>query len=77
MPKKPPPLPDADDLPEMEVDDSLYQGLGIEASNPDRLSAEADVSASLEEISVKSFEDSARSGPLNFDDGKNMGHRAH
>ena len=77
MPKKPPPLPDADDLPEMEVDELLSEGLGIEADGTDRLSAESEVSESLEDMSVKSFEDSPRSDPLDFDDGKDMGRHAH
>lgn len=73
MPKKPPRLPDADDLPEMEVDDSYDDGLLIQNVNPERLSAEAEVAESLEEMSIQSFEDSSRSGPLDFDDGKDMG----
>lgn len=77
MPRKPPPLPGADDLPEMEVDDSFDDGWDISAASADRMNAEAEVSESLEDISVHSFEDISRIGPLNFDDGRDMGRHAH
>lgn len=77
MPRKPPPLPDADDLPEVEVDDSFDDELGIDTVKGDVLNAESEVPESLEDISVQSFEDSSQTGPLNFDDGKAMGRHSH
>ena len=74
MPKRPPPLPDADDLPEIEEDDSAADMLSIDAPrHTERLSAEAEVSESLEDISTQSFEDAPAEGDLDFDDGADMG----
>jgi len=73
MPKKPPALPDAEDFPEIEVDDELDIGISNELEASDRLSAEADVSDSLQDISASSFEDAPKAGPLNFH-GAEMGH---
>lgn len=38
------------------------------------LSAEDDVSDSLDDLSVHRFDDLPQDGPLNFDDGTDMGH---
>lgn len=74
MPKKPPPLPDADDLPEMEEDDSAAEALPIDTPrHTERLSAESEVSESLEDMSTQSFEDVPSDGDLDFDDGADMG----
>ena len=40
----------------------------------DRLSAENDVSDSLDDASLHRFDDMPQDGPLNFDDGTDMGH---
>jgi len=40
----------------------------------DRLSAEDDVSDSLNDVSAHAFDDMPQDGPLNFDDGTDMGH---
>lgn len=77
MPKRPPPLPDADDLPELEADDSMGEMLPIDTPrHSDRLSAEAEVSESLEDMSTQSFEDAPDDGDLDFDDGTDMGRHA-
>jgi hypothetical protein len=73
MPKRPPPLPDADDLPEIEEDDSFVDAMPIDTRQTDRLSAEAEVSESLEDMSTQSFEDDPADGDLDFDDGADMG----
>lgn len=75
MPKKPPPLPDADDLPELEIDDSFDDdALPIDTPQlSERMSAKADVSESLEDMSAHSFEDAPSDGDLDFDDGAEMG----
>lgn len=74
MPKKPPALPAADDFPEIEVDDELDIGVADDLASLDRLSAESDVSDSLQDISASSFEDAPKAGPLDFHDGAEMGH---
>ncbi len=40
----------------------------------DRLSAETDVTDSLDDASLHRFDDMPQDGPLNFDDGTDMGH---
>jgi len=40
----------------------------------DRLSAEDDVADSLEDVSARPFDAMPQDGPLNFDDGTDMGH---
>ena len=40
----------------------------------DRLSAENDVTDSLDDASLHRFDDMPQDGPLNFDDGTDMGH---
>lgn len=40
----------------------------------DRLSAEEDVADSLNDVSAHAFDDMPQDGPLNFDDGTDMGH---
>lgn len=40
----------------------------------DRLSAETDVADSIDEASAHRFDDMPQDGPLNFDDGTDMGH---
>ena len=40
----------------------------------ERLSAEDDVSDSLDDVSLHRFDDMPQDGPLNFDDGTDMGH---
>lgn len=40
----------------------------------DRLSAENDVTDSLDDASLHRFDDLPQDGPLNFDDGTDMGH---
>ena len=40
----------------------------------DRLSAEDDVADSIEDVSAHAFDDMPQDGPLNFDDGTDMGH---
>lgn len=40
----------------------------------DRLSAENDVADSLDDASLHRFDDMPQDGPLNFDDGTDMGH---
>ena len=73
MPKKPPRLPDADDLPEIEADDSVDASLPVDTEDSERHDAGIEVSESLEEISIQSFENAPHGGPLDFDDGTNMG----
>ena len=74
MPAQRPPLPRADDLPEIEVDDeALDSALPADLAPSARLSAEAEVSETLEDIAVQSFEDAPHQGPLNFHDGGQMG----
>ncbi|MBF6632014.1 MAG: hypothetical protein ITG01_12815 [Comamonas sp.] len=73
MPIKPPPLPDAADLPEIEVDDEYDSVLSVAIESTERLTAEAEVSDTLEDISVQSFEDAPYLGPLDFNDGQEMG----
>ena len=77
MPLKPPPLPDADDLPEMDDDDTLDNVLAAEMAvdKPDseRLTAETEDANSLEDMSVQSLEDAPALDPLDFHDGTEMG----
>ena len=73
MPKRPPPLPDADDLPEIEADEGFDADLPVDLGPSERMSAEADVSETLEDISVQSFEDIRGQEPLDFQDGGDMG----
>jgi len=40
----------------------------------DHLNAETEVADSIEEVSVHRFDDLPQDGPLNFDDGTDMGH---
>ncbi|RYF23960.1 MAG: serine/threonine protein kinase [Comamonadaceae bacterium] len=40
----------------------------------DHLSAEDDVADSIEDVSAHRFDDMPQDGPLNFDDGTDMGH---
>lgn len=74
MPAQRPRLPSADDLPEIEVDDDDLDGaLSVDMEPAARMSAEADVSETLEDIAVQSFEEDPQQGPLNFHDGGVMG----
>ena len=69
-----PTLPKAEDLPEIEVDDeALPSALPADWAPGSSLSAETEISDTPEEMSVKSFEDAPQPGPLDFDDGGEMG----
>jgi hypothetical protein len=53
-----------------DANNDLPEGTDIN----DRLSAETDVADSLDEASAHRFDDMPQDGPLNFDDGTDMGH---
>lgn len=76
MPVTRPRLPSAADLPEIEEEDDLLDStLPVEMVSESRLTAEAEVSETLADIVVQSFEDARSRGPLDFQDGGEMGRR--
>ena len=73
MPTKLPRLPNADDLPEIESDNSVGDdSLALDNVDSEQMSAETDVAESLEDLAPQSFEETPQ-GPLNFDGGLDMG----
>lgn len=68
--------PTPDDSPPAHVDPSQNDGVELPEGEDinQYLSAEEDVADSLEDISAHAFDDMPQDGPLNFDDGTDMGH---
>ena len=65
--------PDADQ-PEIDRSEDANAGLPEGQDINDNLSAENDVTDSLDDASLHRFDDMPQDGPLNFDDGTDMGH---
>ena len=65
-----------DDSPPAHVDPSQNDSAELPEGEDltQHLSAEDDVADSLEGLSAHSFDDMPQDGPLNFDDGTDMGH---
>ncbi|WCM93079.1 serine/threonine protein kinase [Acidovorax sp. NCPPB 2350] len=65
---------DPDTDPGIDPSEDPLAGLTRGDDINDRLNAEHDVSDGLDEISARPFDDPREGGPLNFDDGTDMGH---
>lgn len=68
-----PPIPNAD-RPTIDPSEDPAAELPEGDDLNDHLSAENDVSDSLEDVSAHRFDAMPQDGPLNFDDGTDMGH---
>lgn len=66
--------PQDTDPPEMDRSEDANAGLPEGEDINDHLSAENDVTDSLDDASLHRFDDMPQDGPLNFDDGTDMGH---
>ncbi|WP_429951598.1 serine/threonine protein kinase [Comamonas sediminis] len=67
------PAPD-DDNPGIDRSEDAAADLPEGDDINDHLSAEDDVADSIEDVSAHRFDDMPQDGPLNFDDGTDMGH---
>ncbi len=57
-----------------DADDSGRAAVQANGPAAERMSAEQDVADSVQEVSAHRFDDMPQDGPLNFDDGTDMGH---